>query len=226
MKKLLLLALCLNLNIAYAQLRPPVQVDTLKVNSVKYNYTQIKRENWICTEIYKSTTEFVFGDSKFNIISVKEGGYDGSYKAKEFIYNLEDGNELLLYEDYYTSKKTVVFSGYEFTCNEPENNKYIRIQNQINCHTTPHVIGRSTVGSVPIPTSTLSVESIVVVDIWVDKYGNVKKAEINNRGTVTTDETLLKSACNAAMNTHFNVEANAAKLQKGSIRYVFKMNSK
>lgn len=221
MKKLLLLALSMNLSVAYAQLPAPVQIDTLKVNSVKYNYTQIKRENWICTEIYKSTTEFVFGDSTFNIISVKEGGYDGSYKAKEFIYNLEDGNKLLLYEDYYTSKKTVVFSGYEFVCNVPENKK---INNPVYCHPNPHVIGRSTVGPVPRPISTIGAESIVVVDIWVDKYGNVKKAEINKKGTVTADEALLESACNAAMNTHFNVASNASQLQKGTITYEFKLN--
>lgn len=75
MKKfyLVIVALCLSI-VAHGQLRPPVQSDTLVVQSVKYNYSDIRKENWPCNIIVKSTTSFQFGDQVINIKYAKEWG--------------------------------------------------------------------------------------------------------------------------------------------------------
>ena len=80
MKKfyLVIVALCLSV-VAHGQLRPPVQSDTLVVQSVKYNYSDIRKENWPCNIIVKSTTSFQFGDQVVNIKDAREGVYDSEY---------------------------------------------------------------------------------------------------------------------------------------------------
>ncbi|MFC2175534.1 hypothetical protein ACFLR1_01015 [Bacteroidota bacterium] len=64
-------------------------------------------------------------------------------------------------------------------------------------------------------------EGKVVVDILVDKYGNVVKATPGARGSTTTDGHLEKLATDAAYNTKFNAQPDAAVQQKGSMTFVF-----
>lgn len=64
-------------------------------------------------------------------------------------------------------------------------------------------------------------EGRVVVEIIVDKYGNVIKATPGARGTTTTDNHLFKLAKNAAMATKFNPDPDAPEQQKGTITYIF-----
>ena len=63
----------------------------------------------------------------------------------------------------------------------------------------------------------------VVVNIWVDIHGKVVKAMAGAPGTTTEDGTLWNEARKAAMNTHFNMDADAPGLQKGTITYIFKL---
>ena len=75
MKKILLLVLIfLTGMICNAQLRPPVQTDTLMVTSVRYNASEIRKENWPCSVIYKSTTMFTIGDQRFKILDATNLG--------------------------------------------------------------------------------------------------------------------------------------------------------
>lgn len=80
--------------------------------------------------------------------------------------------------------------------------------------------GRSS-KSLPIPNYTLKDEGIVVVDIWVDKAGNVTKTAAGARGTTTTSQSLWKLAEDAAKRSKFDAKANAPEEQKGSITYTF-----
>ncbi len=84
--------------------------------------------------------------------------------------------------------------------------------------------GRSVLGSLPKPIYNTQEEGIVVVTIWVDQYGNVKKAKAGAKGTTTTSPTLRTNARNAAMKAHFNTSASAPSLQQGTITYRFKLN--
>ena len=61
----------------------------------------------------------------------------------------------------------------------------------------------------------------VVVDIWVDRKGNVKKAEINVKYTNIIDSKLRQTAVNAALKSTFAEDPTAAELQKGTITYTF-----
>lgn len=83
--------------------------------------------------------------------------------------------------------------------------------------------GRNLVGTLPPPSYEKQLEGTVVVKIWVDQYGKVKKAVAGAEGTTITDQTLWNAARNAAMKAHFNVNGNAPALQEGTITYIFKL---
>ena len=63
----------------------------------------------------------------------------------------------------------------------------------------------------------------VVVKIWVDQYGKVQKAVPGADGTTVTDKGLWTAARNAALETGFNMSANAPALQEGTITYIFNL---
>ena len=86
-----------------------------------------------------------------------------------------------------------------------------------------HVQGRNTVGDLPRPAYKVQESGTVVVNIWVDNYGNVAKAVPGGDGTTVTDKTLWAAARKAAMETHFNMSADAPALQEGTITYIFNL---
>ena len=61
----------------------------------------------------------------------------------------------------------------------------------------------------------------VVVDITVDKDGNVSAATAGGRGSTTTSDYLFRLAKEAAMKAKFNADPNSAEIQKGTITFVF-----
>ena len=83
--------------------------------------------------------------------------------------------------------------------------------------------GRSFNGTLPKPGAKFEKSGIVVVDIWVDNYGTVVKAEAGGEGTNITDATLWNEARKAAMKASFNMSAEAPAMQKGTITYIFKI---
>ena len=83
--------------------------------------------------------------------------------------------------------------------------------------------GRTVNGTLPRPSFGVQAEGIVVVDIWVDNYGQVQKAVAGAEGTNVTDKTLWQAARKAALGAHFNMSADAPALQKGTITYIFKI---
>lgn len=84
--------------------------------------------------------------------------------------------------------------------------------------------GRKVVGSLPRPAYGTQAAGKVVVEIWVDNYGNVQKATAGAEGTTVTDKTLWQAARKAALGAHFNMSADAPPLQKGTITYIFRLN--
>ncbi|MAE07730.1 MAG: hypothetical protein CL661_03095 [Bacteroidetes bacterium] len=71
------------------------------------------------------------------------------------------------------------------------------------------------------PTATFREQGTVVVSIWVDQDGNVKKAQVSAKGTNILDQNLRKIAVDAAYNSTFVKDNNAAELQRGTITYNF-----
>lgn len=86
-----------------------------------------------------------------------------------------------------------------------------------------HLRGRNTVGNIPRPTYNVQESGTVVVDIWVDNYGNVVKAVPGGDGTTVLNKALHAAARNAAMQTHFNMSTDAPAMQEGKITYYFNL---
>jgi len=75
--------------------------------------------------------------------------------------------------------------------------------------------------SLPKPNYNSKEEGQVVVNIWVDKNGNVTKAQAGGRGTTTTSTVLWKLAEDAAKRSKFDAKPSAPEEQKGTITYNF-----
>ena len=61
----------------------------------------------------------------------------------------------------------------------------------------------------------------VVVNIWVDRYGKVKRATPGAKGSTTTNSQLYKIAKAAAMKAKFSANSKAPEEQKGTIVFEF-----
>ena len=88
-----------------------------------------------------------------------------------------------------------------------------------------HVKGRSVNGVIARPAYNVQEEGTVVVTVWVDNYGNVKKAQAGAVGTTVNNAELWSAAREAALKTHFNMSTEAPPLQQGKITYQFKLTS-
>ena len=114
MKKLILfILLVFPVLTTFAQIRPPQQTDTIYISSVKYNYADIRQENWPCSVIYKSTTSFKIGEDEFTILKASKSLLD----VVDFVVTDKEGKERYNLT-YIEGVKyiTVKFSGYEFIC--------------------------------------------------------------------------------------------------------------
>ncbi|MGM9753042.1 MAG: hypothetical protein ACI3ZK_03185 [Candidatus Cryptobacteroides sp.] len=100
-------------------------------------------------------------------------------------------------------------------------------QNITQGKSNAHLKGRNVVGNLAQPKFDRQIGGVVVVSIWVDVYGNVKKAVAGAEGTTVNDSELWTEARNAAMKTHFskldNITEQTSELQEGTITYIFKL---
>jgi colicin import membrane protein len=80
--------------------------------------------------------------------------------------------------------------------------------------------GRSAL-SLPKPSYPGNNEGIVVVEVNVDKYGTVTKANVGVKGSTSLDAGLLEAARKAALSTKFNQNLDAPAFQTGTITYHF-----
>jgi len=83
--------------------------------------------------------------------------------------------------------------------------------------------GRSSV-SLHAPKSEVQAEGVVVVEIIVNRNGEVVEARPGVVGSTTTDGRLFEIAKKAALKTKFNTDDSAADRQKGTIKYVFELH--
>lgn len=82
-------------------------------------------------------------------------------------------------------------------------------------------LGNRKAKSLPKPTYDSDDQGKVVVSIWVNKMGEVTRAEIMQKGTNVTDIKLRNMARQAALKAKFTADIDAAEIQKGSITYHF-----
>lgn len=77
--------------------------------------------------------------------------------------------------------------------------------------------------ALPHPEYNVQEEGRVVVEITVDKHGNVVSAKPGVKGSTTTNDYLLKRAQLAALAAKFNPDPNGEEIQIGTIVYDFKL---
>lgn len=88
---------------------------------------------------------------------------------------------------------------------------------------TVSLTGRTIVGSLPRPSYTNQEEGNVVIEIKVDRSGNVTSASILEKGTTTTNATLRNAARSAALKAKFSSSETSAVEQTGTITYRFRL---
>ena len=87
-----------------------------------------------------------------------------------------------------------------------------------NAHVEGRKVNKSTLQT---PAYGLQESGTVVVKIWIDNYGHVKRAEAGADGTTVTNSKLWAAARAAAMQTVFDQKADAPAMQEGTITYIF-----
>lgn len=90
--------------------------------------------------------------------------------------------------------------------------------------------GRKTIGAIPSPTYNIQESGTVVVRIKVDRNGTVVEAQPGytdpkekSLRTTLTSKTAWDAAKKAALDTQFNMKADAPEYQYGTITYIFKI---
>ena len=227
----------------YAQLQAPEQVDTLYIESMQYHFDEIRPENWPFSYVIRKADAFVFANKEFKIIDSS-----GNYHRKSFtLTDGEDESHLDIVSQ--EGNLLIKFSDYELVCNTRKENLTPATKNEPildtkatltvshnaveNCDTfkavrteaKPNALlkGRSVDGALPRPAYNVQESGTVVVTIWVDNYGKVRKAVAGADGTTTTDKKLWAAARKAAMETRFTMDSDAPALQQGSISYIFRV---
>ena len=82
--------------------------------------------------------------------------------------------------------------------------------------------GRSLRGTLPVPSYESPKEGNVVVRIKVDQSGNVVEVEAPYKGSYNHDDTMVRTAKEAAKKAHFNADPTATEFQWGTITYRFR----
>ncbi len=83
--------------------------------------------------------------------------------------------------------------------------------------------GRGLKGALPRPIYPGNEQGKVVVEIFVDRYGNVVKANPGIKGSTILSKNYLDAALQAAMKAKFEPKPDAPELQRGTITYRFSL---
>ena len=74
------------------------------------------------------------------------------------------------------------------------------------------------------PSDDFPEEGNIVVDIWVNRAGQVVRAEVATKGTTIIDQSMREKAKQAALRSTFASDPNAPEEQHGTITYTFVIN--
>ena len=92
------------------------------------------------------------------------------------------------------------------------------------CNGTGYDLGGRGAKSLHRPNDDFSEEGIVVVDIWVNRQGNVTRAEVATKGTTLINNDMRQKAKQAALRSTFAADPDAPEEQHGTITYTFVIN--
>ena len=96
------------------------------------------------------------------------------------------------------------------------------INNEYSVGCAFSLLGRTSV-LLPTPEYHSNVQGKIVIKIWVDRNGNVTKAEVIEKDTTINDVELIRVANETALKAVFNADENMPEMQIGTIKYTFKM---
>jgi hypothetical protein len=88
-----------------------------------------------------------------------------------------------------------------------------------NAHVEGRKVNKSTLEK---PRYDVQESGRIVIKIWVDNYGNVKQAVVDD-GTTISNAKLVAEARAAAMKAHFDQKIDAPAMQEGTITYIFSL---
>ncbi|MGQ9846350.1 MAG: cell envelope integrity protein TolA [Bacteroidales bacterium] len=86
-----------------------------------------------------------------------------------------------------------------------------------------NLVGRGLKGGLPRPIYPGNEQGKVVVEIFVDRYGSVVKANAGIKGSTILSKPYLDAAYNAALKAKFDPKPDAPELQRGTITYKFSL---
>ena len=98
------------------------------------------------------------------------------------------------------------------------NSETAKAEGVANAHLEGRKVNKSTLVK---PSYDLQESGKVVVKIWVDNYGHVKRAEAGADGTTVTSAKLWAAARSAAMKAVFDQKIDTPAMQEGTITYIF-----
>ncbi|TLX75187.1 cell envelope integrity protein TolA [Labilibacter sediminis] len=93
-----------------------------------------------------------------------------------------------------------------------------------NTGTRFNLTGRSLIGKIPTPDENEQEYGIIVIQITVDRYGNVTGAEFQLKGSTIQNTVLKNASIEAAKKAKFNSDPKAAAFQKGTITFTYDLN--
>jgi hypothetical protein len=99
------------------------------------------------------------------------------------------------------------------------NTEKARTEGVANAHVEGRKVNKSTLVK---PGYGVQESGKIVMDIWVDNYGNVIKAIVGD-GTTISNTKLIAEARAAAMKAHFDQKIDAPAMQEGTITYIFNL---
>ena len=99
------------------------------------------------------------------------------------------------------------------------NTSTTKTEGEANAHVEGRKVNTSTLEK---PKYTVQESGRIVMRIWVDNYGNVKKAIVGD-GTTISNTKLIAEARAAAMKAHFDQKIDAPAMQEGTITYIFNL---
>lgn len=240
-------------SVCSAQLSAPVQTDTLIIKTMKYQYHEIRPENWPFSSIVWEADSFTIDGKVFEIESSYSSGLSKTFRVS----NGGKVSTLELTEK--VGEYVISFSDYTLTCEKPgAASKAIgKVSTTVKEEVIPAVTegfntakdavkeaageaatsiktalnrpvfeleGRM-IGKTGLkkPMCTVNESGKVVVDIWVDQSGKVVKAIPGAEGTTISSNQAWSASRTAALETMFNRKSDAPALQRGSITYSFNL---
>lgn len=217
---------------------PPPEMNLMLVEFVEPEEEPEKIDQ--VTEISRTTAETVVDEPQRDLVQKAESTVEGNTENNSAETTIgEDGDvevptppepkpikERALFKavesqsDSVTKAHTAKEATSEMTAGQPDGN--VEESRIVSAEPAVRLEGRKLKGNLPKPNHIAGNDGKVVVEIWVDNYGNVVSAQAGVTGTTITDKALWNETYKAAMAAKFEHSVEAEARQRGTITYIFK----